>query len=164
MRSFTGFEARALTPDPSPVRGRGGEAPRISGTLRLPNPSRAIQESARRLRKEQTRSEAILWTALRNGRLDGRKFRRQHPVAGFILDFYCPIEHLAIEVDGRVHETTVDQDHRRQAHLEALGIRFVRLPADLIEKDLDAAIDRVRAALAAPLPSPAHGRGAGGEG
>jgi len=81
------------------------------------------------------------------------------------LDFYCHQEHLALEIDGGIHETTAEHDRERQVHLESLGIRFVRLPAALIETNLDAALSEIREAFINPfLPSPAHGRGAGGEG
>jgi very-short-patch-repair endonuclease len=152
-------------PTPSPVRGRGGEGSTLRATLRLPKSSEAIRESARRHRIESTGSEQILWRALRAGGLEGRKFRRQHPVDRFVLDFYCHQEHLAIEIDGRIHDTTIEQDHERQLALESLGIRFLRLPAVLVEGDLNSALQLIREAfVSANLPSPAHGRGVGGEG
>jgi len=146
---FYEFEAKRSPhpPTPSPVRGRGGEKPALRATLRLPKPSEALRESARRLRVESTPSEGILWAALRNGQLDGMKFRRQHPVGGFVLDFYCRQEHLALEIDGGIHETMIGRDRERQGHLESLGIRFVRLPAALIEANLDAAISKIREAF-----------------
>ncbi|MBI2912829.1 MAG: endonuclease domain-containing protein [Chloroflexi bacterium] len=153
----------ALTPGPSPVHGRGGERVELSPTLRLPKASAATRESARRLRAESTRPEEVLWIALRNGQLDGRKFRRQHPVGGFVLDFYCHQEHLAIEIDGSVHETTIEQDRERQAILESLGIRVLRLTAELVEEDLDSAIKRIRETpgSSASPPLPRTGEGAG---
>jgi very-short-patch-repair endonuclease len=60
-------------------------------------------ERARELRKRQTEAEKKLWRLLRNRQLQGKKFRRQHPYAHFILDFYCAECQLAIEVDGSVH-------------------------------------------------------------
>src|SRR2546422_9291185 len=129
-------------------------APRTTLRLRKPNP--AIADSARRLRADSTKSEELSWAALRNGQVEGRKFRRQHPVDRFVLDFYCRLEHLAIETDGKVHKKTRDADAERQALLESMGIRFLRLPAELVEEDLDRALQLVREALAAPLlPSPA---------
>ena len=78
------------------------------------------------MRKEPTRSESLLWSALRNRRLASRKFRRQHPVGRFILDFYCHEERLAVEVDGPVHETQRQVDGERQQILESMGIRFLQ--------------------------------------
>ena len=59
--------------------------------------------NARRLRRKQTRAEAQLWQALRAGRFAGFKFRRQHPLGGYYLDFYCPLAGLAVELDGFEH-------------------------------------------------------------
>jgi very-short-patch-repair endonuclease len=87
--------------------------------------------------------------------LASRKFRRQHPVGRFILDFYCREERLAVEVDGPVHETQRQADCERQQILESMGIRFLRLPAALIEGDLLAALAAIEEALS-PGPSPAQ--------
>ncbi len=60
-------------------------------------------ENARLLRRRATEAEAILWDALRSRRLGGYKFRRQHSLAAFIVDFYCPSVRLVVEVDGGIH-------------------------------------------------------------
>ena len=57
----------------------------------------------RKLRSNLTPAEAAFWKIVQNAKLDGRKFRRQHSVGGYILDFYCPAERLGIELDGEVH-------------------------------------------------------------
>jgi very-short-patch-repair endonuclease len=62
-------------------------------------------EIARQFRKQPTPSEAILWQALRNRKLEGRKFRRQQPIGCFIVDFFCASERLIVEVDGLIHES-----------------------------------------------------------
>src|SRR5688572_9690432 len=62
-------------------------------------------QAARLLRRQQTPAEACLWAALRDHKLDGLHFRRQHPLGGFIADFYCPQAKLAVEVDGGIHHT-----------------------------------------------------------
>ena len=59
----------------------------------------------RELRHNLTPAEAALWKMIRGSRLDGRKFRRQHSVGLYILDFYCPAEKLAVELDGQVHSS-----------------------------------------------------------
>jgi very-short-patch-repair endonuclease len=64
-----------------------------------------LLERARTLRQEQTDAEALLWMLLRNRRLGGFKFRRQHPIDPYILDFYCEETRLAVEVDGGQHNT-----------------------------------------------------------
>jgi very-short-patch-repair endonuclease len=89
---------------------------------------RELFENARDLRKSETESEKILWNALRSRRCEGLKFRRQHPVKQFILDFYCHEYLLGIEVDGSVHENedTKEYDLNRTAELENLGINIIR--------------------------------------
>src|SRR4051812_16089795 len=103
---------------------------------------------ARFHRKHPTRSEALLWSALR-GRQLGPRFRRQHPFAvGFIVDFYCPSHRLVVEVDGSVHRGHEAFDAARDAELAAtFGVRVLRIAASLVERDLAAAVARVRASL-----------------
>ena len=126
----------------------------------MPRSSTAVRRAARDARKEPTKSEAILWQALRNRGLGGRKFRRQHPVGPFILDFYCRAESLAIEVDGGIHVGQSTTDAQRQRALESVGVRFVRITAGLVESDLPQALARIEAALtSSPLPRTRDGRG-----
>ena len=142
-----------LTPSPSPAtRERGGLTQSGHGEDE-PRSSANVKRAARQMRKEPTRSEGILWSALHNRRLASRKFRRQHPVGRFILDFYCHEERLAVEVDGPVHETQRQADGERQQILESMGIRFLRLPAALVEDDLPAALAAIEEALS---PDPSH--------
>jgi putative DNA methylase len=158
------FGKQSLTPkSPLPQGARGlesttDEPERIAIPPEL---HEAMKEIARKLRREQTASEEILWQVLRNRQLDDRKFRRQQPVGAFVLDFYCADERLAVEVDGPIHENQKEADAQRQEILESLGIRFVRLTAAQVEDDLAGALAQIRAAF---LPSPLRGRGAGGEG
>ena len=62
-----------------------------------------IFKRANSLKKEMTPAEKILWGELRNSKLDGHKFRRQHPIGKFIVDFYCHEKKLVIELDGGIH-------------------------------------------------------------
>ncbi len=135
-----------LTPNPSP-------ASRARGTP-LPRPHPAVLQQARDNRKAPTKSEGAIWRALRNRRFFDHKFRRQQPVGPFILDFYCREAQLAIEIDGGVHRTQRASDRARQQALESLGIRFLRIPAGLVECDLNAALNHIDTALR-NLPSPA---------
>jgi very-short-patch-repair endonuclease len=75
-------------------------------------------QRARQLRADDTTPEARLWTALRDRRLGGWKWRRQVPRGPFILDFFCPEARLVIEVDGGRHAETIDYDAQRTAYLE----------------------------------------------
>ena len=89
---------------------------------------REIFENAKELRKNQTEAEKVLWELLRSRRCGGLKFRRQHPVKEFILDFYCHEYLLGIEVDGAVHENDLakEYDLNRTAELESFGITILR--------------------------------------
>ena len=107
------------------------------------------------MRKQPTRTEDLLWAALRNRSLVGRKFRRQHPIGRFILDFYCHEVRLAVEVDGAIHEFQRQADSERHQILESMGIRFLRLPVALVEQDLAAALAKIEQALTSG-PSPAR--------
>ena len=91
-------------------------------------PMRKNQDLAKTLRKDQTDVEGFLWQFLRAKRLQGYKFRRQHPIGGYILDFYCPEKKLAIEVDGGQHseDNQMVYDQNRTAILEKDGIRVLR--------------------------------------
>jgi very-short-patch-repair endonuclease len=107
---------------------------------------------ARDLRKQPTRSERILWEALRKMRL-GAKFRRQQWIGPFIVDFYAPAARLAIEVDGPVHALNAECDRERQAVLESLGVRFVRVSADAVLMNLEGVLAAIAGGLKPPFPA-----------
>jgi very-short-patch-repair endonuclease len=93
---------------------------------------------ARALRRALTLPEVLLWQALRGGRVGGLRFRRQHPVGPYVLDFYCPSARLALEVDGAVHDlpNQAGRDLRRDAWLAGQGIRVLRvLAADVLDEE-----------------------------
>jgi very-short-patch-repair endonuclease len=85
-------------------------------------------ELAQSLRREQTEEERLLWCLLRGRKLGGFKFRRQHPLGQFVLDFYCPKARLAIELDGGVHEEAIQHelDRCRDLWFRARGIQVLR--------------------------------------
>ncbi len=121
---------------------------------------------ARRLRRVMTLPEAILWRELRRRTLAGFRFRRQHPVGPYVLDFYCPEARLALEVDGAAHDLPdrAARDEHRTAWLAERGIRVLRLPACHVLRGDDA--EHVLPTIAAACAelagcSPACG-GAGG--
>jgi len=91
-------------------------------------PRRNHNEFSRRLRREQTAEEKDLWKVLRSRRFAGFKFRRQHEVAPYFLDFYCPLAKLAVELDGSGHGLPGQQEHdtERDAFLAAKGIKMLR--------------------------------------
>lgn len=128
-----------------------------------PSLRRRMIEVARDFRKEPTKSEAILWKALRGKGLDGVKFRRQQPVGPFVVDFYNSDYRLVIEVDGPVHGLQQEADRARQEILELLGLKVLRLKSEMIENNLPAALEIIHAAInAARTPSPLVGEGCGG--
>jgi very-short-patch-repair endonuclease len=100
--------------------------------------------TARELRKSSTPSEAILWGFLRNYG-PGVKFRRQHPMGPFVLDFYAPAIRLAIEVDGGIHEDRYqrDYDNLRQELIETCGVKFLRLSNNRLEKDVQSVLSEI---------------------
>ncbi|MDZ7857746.1 endonuclease domain-containing protein [Sphaerotilus sp.] len=115
--------------------------------------SRPLLLAARRLRREMTEAECLLWEHLRAGRLGGWRFRRQHPVDRFVLDFYCPVVRLAVELDGAQHHTPDGQarDAERDDWLQRRhGIRMLRFDNAQLLRQPDAVLDRIRQALAPP--------------
>lgn len=93
--------------------------------------------------------EALLWRAIRPRNFPEVRFRRQHPVGPYILDFYAHGHRLAVEVDGYSHSVG-DQpirDERRDDWLGRHGIRVLRLPAELVLSDMDAALATIQAAV-----------------
>ena len=98
------------------------------------------------LRKTLTRAEARFWKTLQNSKLNGRKFRRQHSVGTYILDFYCPSERLGIELDGEVHfnDAAREYDYERKLFLQYFGIRVVRFENELIFNELEYVLHRIR--------------------
>ncbi len=87
----------------------------------------SITTRARALRRSATEPEVWLWQRLRGRRLGGYRFRRQHPIGPYILDFYCPSARLAIEVDGSGHLDSVEADARRTEWLGRRGVHVLRL-------------------------------------
>lgn len=90
---------------------------------------RRLLNRRKSLRNNCTAAEAALWQLLKQRQLQGRKFRRQHSAGPFILDFYCPAERLAVEVDGPYHNSPeqAEYDARRTAYLLDAGIRVIRV-------------------------------------
>jgi very-short-patch-repair endonuclease len=102
--------------------------------------------SARRLRSQPTAVEAMLWHAIRDRQLDGLKFRRQHPIGPFVVDFCCAERRLVIELDGAVHATQRDHDAAREALLITSGYYILRFANDEIHADLPAVLAAIRTA------------------
>jgi very-short-patch-repair endonuclease len=97
----------------------------------------SLVEQARQMRKQPTKAEASLWVRLRKRGLGGLKFRRQHIISRFIVDFYCPRAKLVIELDGAVHEVQVEYDQERRGVLQEMGYEVLRFKNDEVKENLE---------------------------
>ena len=120
-----------------------------------------IRQFARALRNDGTDAERHLWRRLRNRQVLGLRFRRQHPILGFIADFACIDVRLVIELDGGQHAEARRRDLRRTEILESAGYRVLRFwNHDVLASTEDVLAEIVRQVLTPPQPSPAS-RGGG---
>jgi len=104
-----------------------------------------IYEHAKMLRQTETNAEKLLWQELRNKKLNGLKFRRQHPIDKWIADFYCHEKKLVIELDGEIHNDfeARERDEGRTYELEQLGITVVRFTNDEIINNIEKALETI---------------------
>jgi very-short-patch-repair endonuclease len=115
--------------------------------------SPAIQERARQLRRALTPAEQRLWRRLRGGQIDGFEFRRQYPMGRFIVDFYCPSSSLIVEVDGDTHAERAEYDEARTQWIESEHhCRVIRFTNEEIDRNLDAVLGAIAAAVKRPPP------------
>jgi len=158
-----GITEDELTYLPSPSgRGVGGEGTKWHGVI-----PQYLLANARDLRKSQTDAEALVWMLVRNRRLGGFKFRRQHPVPPYVLDIYCHEKQLAVELDGGQHAEQRSRDERRTRELEAKGIRVLRFWNNQVLAETEGVLEVLWSALhegdgvESPHPNPSPGgRGA----
>ncbi len=122
------------------------DSPRIRGTIQQ------TEQAARRLRQHLTPAELQLWSVLRCRQLAGFKFRCQHPVGRFIVDFYCPSCKLVIEVDGDIHTQQKVYDEVRTEQLQSFGYRVLRFTNEEVLSDLQTVLVRIIQAAAACSP------------
>ena len=114
-----------------------------------------IKTRARNLRRYQTDAEKRLWRYLRNRGLEGRKFRRQHPVGPYIVDFACLEKRLIIELDGGQHALQSEKDAERTEYLESRGFRVLRFWNNQVLKETSAVLEVILSVLAEnDTPSP----------
>ncbi|MCA9234443.1 MAG: endonuclease domain-containing protein [Planctomycetales bacterium] len=107
---------------------------------RLQRVTDLTRERATALRRQATAPERILWSALRSRSLDGLKFRRQHPIEPYIVDFYCAEVQLIVELDGESHNGREDYDRQRSEYLGRLGFRVIRVSNDDVLHNLEGAV------------------------
>ena len=116
-----------------------------------------LSRYARRLRRTQTDVERLLWSHLRCRQLHGMKFCRQHPVAGYIVDFCCPEQRLVIELDGGQHMVQQAADTTRTHDLERQGYRVLRFWNNEIIANLEGVWMRIAECIDYPHPCPLPG-------
>ena len=111
--------------------------------------TRTKTSRARKLRQETTPHELKLWLHLRKDQL-GVSFRRQHPIGPYVIDFYCPSEHLAIELDGEQHgnRQAVAYDRARTLFLKRKGIRIIRFWNGELRENLEGVLSSIDRAIA----------------
>lgn len=106
-----------------------------------------MKEKARQLRKNQTDAEKTLWKYLRDRRMFNSKFRRQHVVGPYIVDFVCLGQKLVIELDGGQHAEQIEYDAQRTAFLVREGFRVMRFWNNQVLAETESVLDEIRAAL-----------------
>jgi very-short-patch-repair endonuclease len=109
---------------------------------------------ARELRKNMTDAERIIWYYLRDRRLSGWKFRRQHPIGPFIVDFICIEKRLIVEVDGGQHNLNPEIDIKRTEYLKERGYRVIRFWNNDVLKETEAVLNSILLSLSDNIPSP----------
>ncbi|MBL4818797.1 MAG: endonuclease domain-containing protein [Deltaproteobacteria bacterium] len=121
---------------------------------------------ARLLRSTSTKSEQVLWAILRAKRFKGYKFRRQHPVGPYVLDFYCARKRMGIELDGEIHNNPAAQqyDQKRTRTLASAGRKIIRFSNYQVLKQKVLVENIILKTLQNDSPSPHGGEGAGGRG
>jgi very-short-patch-repair endonuclease len=129
-----------------------------------PGQWKRLKSAARAMRKCPTAAEEALWEALRGGRL-GARFRRQHAIGRFVVDFVCVTANLIVEVDGTIHDNQRQEDAYRDREMESRGYRVTRFTNEEVLHDLTAVLGKVKSAMKYPrdIPSP-NGRGVGPKG
>ena len=151
---------RPLTsPSPRAERGPGGEV-KPAAWHTPPDLWKKLKPVARQMRHQPTPEEKTLWQCLRGRQLAGLRFRRQHAIDRFIVDFYCAEARLVIEVDGPIHQYSQEQDGLRQEFLESRGLRVLRFTNDEVAGSVERVLARIAAGSTSP-PGPLSARGEG---
>nr|WP_199042907.1 endonuclease domain-containing protein [Dyella sp. ASV24] len=111
-------------------------------------------DRARGMRGTQTDAEQLLWYYLRNRRMQGWKFRRQHEISRYIVDFVCPDAGLIVELDGGRHGDQLIYDERRTLELQTMGYRVLRFWNNDVLKNVEGVLEVILEVLASPAPHP----------
>ncbi len=123
-----------------------------------------MKERRKLLRSNMTDAETTLWSRIRRKQIDGYRFRRQYSIGSYIVDFYCPEMHLAVEIDGRSHNDhdAKEYDSKREEEIHQLGITFIRFRNEEVSTNLCSVVERIKNtihSLSVSLDSDASGSG-----
>ncbi|RMH31531.1 MAG: endonuclease domain-containing protein [Planctomycetota bacterium] len=100
---------------------------------------------ATRMRQEMSLPEVLLWREIKNKKLEGLRFRRQHPLGPWIADFYCHDHALVVEVDGRSHSRErLERDRARDDWMQSRRIHVLRIPATTVLNNMPATLNLIR--------------------
>ena len=119
------------------------------------------KRNARTLRKSETDTERKIWQLLRSRNLNGAKFRRQHPIGPYVIDFICINEKLIIELDGSQHQQQQTHDAQRTMFLQQAGYRVIRFWDNDVLLQTESVMQVIFEALGNPSPQPSPRESAG---
>ena len=102
-----------------------------------------LKKYARKLRKDSTFTEILLWNNLKRGQVKGYDFDRQRPIDNYIVDFYCKDLRLAIEVDGESHYKNEERDEKKDKHLKELGVTVLRFDDMEVRHQLEKVVKKI---------------------
>lgn len=116
----------------------------------------ALRDNRKKLRNSLTPAEAKLWTLIKNSQLENKKFRRQHSVGSYVLDFYCPSEKLCIELDGEGHynEGSFEYDSARTEYLDSLNIKVIRFENKDVFENAEGVLEEIKRNFKQTTPNP----------
>jgi very-short-patch-repair endonuclease len=134
-----------------PIRISGKRGPGVIGAVKNKKLFEALYPVAIKMRKESTNAERILWQELRAKKL-GVKFRRQHLIDQFIVDFYCVELGLVVEVDGGIHIKQISADREREQILRAHGCSLVRFANVAVEENLPKVVEKIKNVIRTLIP------------
>lgn len=119
--------------------------------MKIINNIKSLYGRRKDLRNNSTREEILLWLHLKNFKL-GFKFRRQHSIGGYIVDFYCPLKKLVVEIDGPQHFTkeSKEYDKVRTEFLKGLNIKVIRFSNLEISNEIESVVKKIKLKLITP--------------
>lgn len=109
-----------------------------------------LKQYRKSLRNKSTPAEAFLWNYHKKSQLEGRKFRRQHSIDNYIVDFFCFEESLAVELDGEIHNKQIEEDKLRDAYLLSKGIQVIRFENRFVFEHLEQVLDDIKSNFTTP--------------